>query len=248
MKTVKVIVQSVFLALLASMAYGQEGTGFFASITEGETFKAVVIQLDELDGLRTHVNIMNHRGVTAYSHYVWGEEKYAANYVMEGMPLGDYLVRVKNRRGEQLRAIHLTDESIRLFDYTKPRQTEMTEEDYAAAKREGRLIARFSTTEGKPTLGVQLANLKYQPATLIMASLEGIPVMEKTLDGAYAFARQLNLSGLAEGNYYLYVSTPETSLWQIFDFKDGRVDLKEKFFRDNMAEEVKEMVVQVEFY
>ena len=245
MKTAKVIFQSIFFVLLASVAYGQEGEGFFSSITESENLKAVVIQLDDLDGMRTHIHIMNHRGVTAYSDYVWGERKYAANFVMEGMPLGDYLVRIRNRRGEKVRAIRLTDQSLRLFNYTNlKRQNEVNY--YSTAKKEGRLIARFSTEEGKPILGVQLANLKYRPATLFMVSLEGIPVMEKTLKGDYAYARQFNLTGLGEGKYYLYVSTPETSVWQVFEFEKGRVELKERFYRDGMAEETEETVVVAE--
>ena len=242
MKTLKLIVHSLCFFLFATMVNGQEDANFFASIAKSETPKAIAVELRDLDGARTHIHIMNYQGVTVYSDYLWGEDRYAANYVMEGMPLGDYLIHISNRTGRKVRAIHLSDENLSLFTFTRP-QASGKESDFTAAKREGQFLARFSTVEGEPALGVQLANLKYQPTTLFMARLEGIPIMDKKLDNPHAYARQLNLNGLPEGNYYYYVKNRETSLFQMFRIKGESVELGEKLYRDKTLVETGEILV-----
>lgn len=234
MKTQKIISLGFFFALFAVMVYGQKGENFFVSVTEGENPKAIAVQMAGLDGARTHLHLMDYRGVTVYSDYRWGDDAYAAHFLLEGMEPGDYLLHIKNRHGQKVQPVHLTDNSVILFEYHAFRELPSRPRVSSYADREGRLIARFTAKEGKPVLQVQMANLKYEPATLYLASLAGIPVWEENLRGEYAYAKNINLEGVAEGDYYFYVKTPETSLWQMFKLGKEGLELKQRFFRDNV--------------
>lgn len=226
MKTTKVIFLGLFFALIASVSSAQEAAGFTASITESEKPHAVLIQLSGLDGARTAVSISNARGITAYREYLWNEDNYGAHFLMEGMPAGDYLVRVSNRNGRVLRAINLSEKGLALLDaQTVP------------GSETGRLIARFNPSEKAPQLEVQIANLKRRPFSFYLVNLDGIDAYTEEISGAYAYAKRFDLEGMEDGDYYIYVRAGETAVWQNMTFSNGAVRLTEKFSRGSVAEE-----------
>ena len=232
MKNLRVIFLSVFFALMAYAISAQNTAGFTTSITGSENPEAVLIQLSGLDGERTQVHITNAKGFTAYREFIWNENNYGANFLMEGMPHGDYLVRIDNNSGQVLRAFNYDGEGIHLLGAEAPGSDET-----------GKLIARFDPVKKAPELEVRVANLKLRPFSFYLVRLNGAKFYSEELRGEFAYAKRFNLKGLEEGDYYIFVRAGETAVWQNIGYEEGAIRLKQKFSRGNVAEEPPEVQV-----
>ena len=232
MKTTRVIFLSVLFTLLAYAGTAQNTAGFTTSITKSEKPQAVLVQLSGLEGQRTEVHLTDAKGYTAYREFIWNENAYGAHFLMDGMPYGDYLIRISNPSGQILRAFHLNSEGITLL-----------EPQVAPNDETGKLITRFSPVEKAPKIEVRVANLKKRPFSFYLVKLNGAKFYSEELRGAYAYAKRFNLEGMQEGDYYIFVRAGETAVWQNIGYNDGTVRLKEQFSHGGVAEEAPKVQV-----
>lgn len=230
----------VFLFLLTisfgTVAAGNPPGQMIVRITAERSGKAVNVQLANLEGARTELSIIAVDGMPWHSQYIWQRNGFAAHLDLTLLEPGDYIIQVANRKGRVYRAFTLSDEAV---TFLTPRAPNGPEAPLAKTVNyrlpDGRLIARFEKADETGKLDVQLANLLGRTATMYITSLDGIPVYEETLSGLNGVNRRMDLNGLGDTYYFLYLKTANATVVQFFRLHDGVLELKQTVGLDKAA-------------
>ena len=221
----KHIIFIIIWALAGAFAFASGGD-VIVKIEKGDRLKTVNVQLANLQNQRTEVAIQDVDGKLWFSNYVWNEIGYAAKLNLNGLPNGDYILFVANRKGLWTQAFSMTPEDLAFFE--KPAKTNVKAiaslVSYRVDER-GKLITHF-TEEGRMTLGVQLANLQGRPAEVSIVTVGYGSVYSKTVKGQIGYAHPINLEGITSGDYFLYVRSGDATVVQFFTIKNNELTLK----------------------
>lgn len=207
---------------LHANAYPIPGSKMIVRITKGDAVKMLNVQVANLQKERTQVCLQDMDGKIWFSDYVLREAAYAKKFNLNGMPDGDYLFFVSNKRGSHLQMITMGERHI---DFFRPIIAEPINPVAVFAgtniKKRGKLIT-YITKQNDNTIGVQLANLEGKAATIRINAVGEAMAFSETTEGKEGYAKLLNTTGMIPGKYFLYVKTEKTTVVQFFDVtKEG---------------------------
>lgn len=226
MKKLIFLFTSVALALIFS-AFTGTGGKMIVKIEKGESAKTIRLQLANLQDLRTCITIQDMEGIHWFDNYVWGEKGYAVNLNTQGMPEGDYFFEIKNRDNRHVQAFSIGKNDIAFFKEQPATAREKSIARFASLNinEKSKLITYF-TDEGNHKLGVQLANLQYQPALLRMVSLETGTMLTKEIAGVEGYAAKWNMEGMGDTDYLLYVRSGDANVVVFFQLNKNRLEMQ----------------------
>lgn len=205
-----------------STAQNKEVPPKIVHIEKGQQARTLTIQLANLLGARTEIFLLDGRGKSWFSKFIWGENGYHLLLDFEPLPEGDYLLQIANRYGRTVRAFNLQGPTLTFFE-PSGRQVKKILTGYSA-RPEGRLVAQFEAA-GPRLLNIRLANLRRQSATIDIVSLDGVPVFGADIREENGYGRSLNLDGMAPGYYYVYVRHEEEAILQFFHLRETGLEL-----------------------
>ena len=94
----------------------------------------------------------------------------------------------------------------------------------AKMKEEAQMIVKVRG-EMNRSLSVRVANLKNELTTLRLFSDSGTKIQTENVDNEHAYAKNWNLENVADGNYFLYIDSKETTLIQSISVKGNKVEV-----------------------
>lgn len=182
----------------------------------------VNVVVDNLRDKRTSITIVSVEGETWHRDFVWNEESYAASFDFVAVEPGDYIIYVANDREEVVMPIMVGDEEVDFINEPINRITSATEAK--AASVYGEMIVRFRPAEGK-AVNVHAANLNRQLTKVRMSRIDGLPVYREEVNYEGAYAKRFELEGIADGEYFMYIGTPEAVAFKYLKVKGDKVTL-----------------------
>ena len=196
------------------------------SIEKSDDAKALEIRLANLEMKNTQIALLDTDGKSWYFHNITKDVGYSAKLNLEGMPDNDYVVFIKNKKGQHFQAFSMEGEAINFFqlqDAGSIKNLTASLENYEM-KEMPRLFTKV-TTENNRSLNVLVANLKKSPTTLRLFSDSGTKIQTVNVDNEHAYAKNWNLENVADGNYFLYIDSKETTLIQSISVKGKKVEV-----------------------
>ena len=202
------------------------GDNLAVRVEPGDDARSVIVRLANLDMLTTQIGIHDADGHFWLSKFITDEFGYAGRIVLDGLPDGDYILFVRNRNVTRMEVFTMYPDEIVFFDDPAGHPA-----DYAVAANEvfmapgkGALIARFDAAEA--SLEVRLANLQQRKTQVTLISLGGDGHVNETIRGRYGYACALNMEGMREGTYFVYVDAYDATVVQMFSFEDENIKLE----------------------
>lgn len=204
--------------------------------------QTIDVQLANLEQKRTGIAIQDVKGGNWFSEYAWNENGYHKKINMAGMPPGEYLVVIKKQNTIHTQAFMLTSKYLIFFETKKKKIEDKTVAklvslDNSNGKRG--ILANVTETSNN-TLKVQLANLQGKQVVIDLHKIGEASAMEDKVSGEQGYSKNLNLTGMPFGNYYLHLQTPEESFLYFFDFGRAGVMIKSKQYLANSTISVNE--------
>ena len=196
------------------------------SIEKASDEKALEIRLANLEMKNTQIALLDTDGKSWYFHNVKKDVGYSAKLNLEGMPDNDYVVFIKNRKGQHFQAFSMEGEVINFFQLQHTgsiKNLTASLENYEM-KDAPQMIAKV-TPENNRSLNVRLANLQNASTTMRLFSDSGTKVQTENVDNEHAYAKNWNLENVADGNYFLYIDSKETTLLQSISVKGNKVEV-----------------------
>lgn len=196
------------------------------SIKKSDDAKALEIRLANLEMKHTQITLLDAEGKSWYFHNVSKGVGYSAKLNLEGMPDNDYVVFVKNKKGQQFQAFSMEGADITFFQLQNSgtiKNLTASLENYEM-KETAQLITKV-TVEGTQSLGVRVANLKEVPTTLRLFSDGGTTIQTEKVDGEHAYAKSWDLQNVADGNYFLFIESGKTTVIQSISVKRNKVEV-----------------------
>ncbi len=206
------------LASAFTFATGNDkGEDMIVKIEKGDVSKTVIVRLSNLEKLATEVVVQDAEGGVWYSEWVRREAGYATKMNLKSVPHGDYLLFVRNEAGLWAQAFTMSDNDIAFFEKKSIASDKKGVAVLASFSEgeKGRLIAKFADMGGL-NLGLRLANLQEQPATIRIVTLGEGSIYSKVVENENGFVRTLDLTGADNGGYCLYIHTVEATVMQFF--------------------------------
>lgn len=183
-------------------------------ISKGEAAKTIDIRLANLRQQITSVVLQDMDGKCWYSERIWNEDGYSKRLDLNGMPNGHYLCYVKNRGVFFTQSFRLDDMDLVLYE---PGRAGNPGTSFAVQTGSERPVVVRITNEEASVVRLQLANLQKQPTSVRLNILgEGI-AYQQSVTGEQAFAKNINLSGMAAGAYFLYLNVGEAAVIQFIE-------------------------------
>ncbi len=191
-------------------------------ISKGEAAKTIDIRLANLQQQLTSVVLQDMDGKCWYSESIWNEDGYSKRLDLNGMPNGYYLCYVKSRNVSHTQSFRLSESDLVFLESNGAGNPGTTFAVQTGSKRPA--LVRI-TGEKDKAIRLQLANLQEQKAVIRLNILgEGIACQE-VVTGEQAFAKNINLNGMADGAYFLYVNIGGGSVIQFIDLSPAGVRL-----------------------
>lgn len=191
-------------------------------INKGEAAKTIDIQLANLRQHFTSVVLQDMEGKYWYSESIWHEDGYSKRLDLNGMPTGHYLCLVKNR-GEFFTRSFRLDETDLVFYESAGAGNPGTVFGVQTGSQRPALVR--ITAEGANTVRLQLANLQEQPV-LAQLNIPGDAIVyQQKVNGEQAFAKNINMDGMAAGMYFLYLTIGDAALIQFMEYSPAGVRL-----------------------
>ena len=183
-------------------------------ITKGEAAKTIDIRLANLQQQITSVVLQDMDGKCWYSESIWNEDGYSKRLDLNGMPNGHYLCYVKNRGVFFTQSFRLDAMDLVFYE---PARAGNPGTAFAVQTGSERPVVVRITNEATNTVRLQLANLQEQPTSVRLNILgEGI-AYQQSVTGEQAFVKNINLSGMAAGAYFLYLNVGNASVIQFIE-------------------------------
>jgi len=180
--------------------------------------QSIKIQLANLEKVRTGISITDLDGKVWFSEYVWGESGYAKELNLKGMLNGFYILEVKNKMGTYIQAFTKKEESILFYKDKNEANTSIAQ---LTSNKKDRLFASVKMYD-QESMAVRIANLDKHDAIIRFNYVGGVPLFSEKTQQQYAYAKKINLKGLANGIYYVYVDTEQLHMIQWIKIgKDG---------------------------
>lgn len=219
----------IFLAafMLAAGFNAFAGSGkMIVKIEKGENAKTINLVAANLQGMHTNIVLEDFNGAVWLDEYAWGEAGYAKKLNLNGMPVGDYFLYVKNSENFYAKAFAVGITDIAFFEENLEarRSNVYAHPATFGLDSKGSLIAHFNVV-GEQTLAVRLANFQKRPATIeLMGLTSGVQLAENTM-GENGYAKRWNMTGLGTGEYVAYVRTLDTTVALFFRLNESSVEL-----------------------
>ena len=180
-------------------------------ISQGKPAKSIDIQLANLQRQRTQIAIQDVNGKLWYSEFCEKEDGYAKRLNLDGIPEGQYVCFVKNRRGHSTQAFRLNANGLSFFETPGSSNAGEAHRVYTGAARPS--IVRIGADETN-AIHLQLANLQQQNVLIRLNALgEGV-AFEQKVQGERGYAQKINLTGMVPGAYFLYLKAGNAALIQ----------------------------------
>jgi len=196
------------------------------SIEKSDDAKALEIRLANLEMKNTQISILDSEGKSWYFYNVSKDVGYSAQLSLEGMPDNDYVVFIKNKKGQHFQAFSMEGEDITFFQLQNAgniKNLTASLENYEM-KDEPQLISKVIPGTNR-SLNVYLANLKETHAMLRLFSDSGTKIQTENIDDEHAYAKSWDLQNVADGNYFLYIESGNTTVVQSISVKGNKVEV-----------------------
>ena len=196
------------------------------SVEKAEGEKALEIRLANLEMKHTQIALLDTDGKSWYFHNVSKDVGYSAKLNLEGMPDNDYVVFIKNKKGQHFQAFSMEGEAINFFQLQNAgniKNLTASLENYEM-KEATQMITKV-TAENNRSLNVRVANLKQNATTMRLFSDSGTKIQTYNVENEHAYAKNWSLENVADGNYFLYIDSKETSLIQSISVKGNKVEV-----------------------
>lgn len=234
MKTLKEEGFSLLFALFLSATLTAQP---MLKLEEGRVNDLLTVRLTDLDRQYANVSVNDLNGKTWLQKKLWKRDEYAAGFDLGPLPDGDYLITVHSRGQRILQPFTKTGADIVLLQ-PKPVQETLPATRLVVNRkpdRAGQLIARIDQPAGKQAIDLQLANLREQPVQVGLLSTAGIPAFTDRVSGKHGYAHRINMTGLAPGEYILYIRSAEVSIMQFLKVTRQGIELQHALSREPRA-------------
>jgi len=221
--------QIIFLITAIAMVFTLNANSInpvIVSIEKSDDAKALEIRLANLEMKHTQITLLDAEGKSWYFHNVSKDVGYSAKLNLEGMPDNDYVVFIKNKKGQHFQAFSMEGEDITFFQLQNAgsiKNLTASLENYEM-KETAQLISKV-TAEMNRSLGVRIANLKEAPTTLRLFSDGGTKIQTEKVANEHAYAKNWDLQNVADGNYFLYIESGNTTVVQSIKVKGNNVEI-----------------------
>lgn len=180
-------------------------------ITPGEASKSIDVQLANLQRQRTQIAIQDVNGKLWYSEFCEKENGYAKRLNLDGIPEGQYICFVQNRRGRSTQAFRMQTNALSFFEAPAKSNVDDTHRVYTGVAHPS--IVRIKA-ENANTIQLQLANLQHQNVLIRLNALGEGTAFEQKLQGHAGYAQKIDLTGMLPGAYFLYLKAGDAVLIQ----------------------------------
>jgi hypothetical protein len=234
MKTLKVEAFFLLFVLFLSATLTAQP---LLKLEEGRVNDLLTVRLTDLDRQYANVSVNDLNGKTWLQKKLWKRDEYTAGFDLGPLPDGDYLMTVHSRGARIVQPFTKEGADIALLQPKPVQETMPAARPVVNRKpdRTGQLIARIDQPAGKRALDLQLANLRGQPVQVGLLSTAGIPAFTDRVSGKQGYAHRINLTGLAPGEYILYIRSAEVSIMQFLEVDKGGVELQHALSREPRA-------------
>lgn len=221
-KEIKVLVMMALAIASLVLATSATKNPEIIRISKGDAVKTIDIRLANLQHRNTSVVVQDMEGKCWYSESIWNEDGYTKRLNLNGLPNGYYLCYVKSRNVSYTQSFRLSESDLVFLEFNGAGNPGTTFAVQTGSKRPA--LVRI-TGEKDKAIRLQLANLQEQKAVIRLNILgEGIACQE-VVTGEQAFAKNINLNGMADGAYFLYVNIGGGSVIQFIDLSPAGVRL-----------------------
>ncbi len=206
-------------------------------LEEGRVNDLLTVRLTDLDRQYANVSVNDLNGKTWLQKKLWKRDEYIAGFDLGPLPDGDYLMTVHSRGERLIQPFTKKGADIVLLQ-PKPAQESVSAARLVVNRRPdraGQLIARIDQPAGKRAIDLQLANLREQSVQVGLLSTAGIPAFTDRVSGEQGYAQRIDLTGMAPGEYILYIRTAEVSIMQFLQVDKGGVELRRALSREPRA-------------
>lgn len=194
-----------------------------ARFTPAESAKTIDVQLANLQKQRTHVAIQDMQGKLWFSEYIDREDGYAKKLSLSGMPEGAYVCFVQNKSDRFTQAFRLDAAALVFFEPSDARNSGAGMLVHTGGSRP--CIVRIGTGSDQ-LIRLQMANVGQQNVLIRLNALGDGLAFEQKITGEQAYAQNLNLQGMAAGDYFLYLKIGEASLIQYVRLSSAGLQLE----------------------
>lgn len=221
-KRINVLITLALTIAILTVASAVAENPAIVRINKGEAAKTIDIQLANLRQHFTSVVLQDMEGKYWYSESIWNEDGYSKRLNLNDIPNGHYLCLVKNR-GDLFTQSFRLDETDIVFSESAGAGNPGTVFGVQTGSQRPALVR--ITAEGANTVRLQLANLQEQPA-LAQLNIPGDAVVyQQKVNGEQAFAKNINMDGMAAGMYFLYLTIGDAALIQFMEYSPAGVRL-----------------------
>lgn len=219
MKKISIVLFAIFSM---SIFLSSTDARMIVHVKPTEHDKTIALYVANLNKQFTHINVVGLNGEIYYTDQVWNKWGYNTNLDLSTLTPGDYVLYIKNRARKVAVALFITNDRVAFVNTDHPGFTYRHTASYMPTPF-SRLLARFSTKPNQSVLDLQLANLKEGLTTIKVSSLEGCPVYTEQFSGENGYNKTINLEGVYDGLYYVYLNTVEANVFQMMDLTNGNV-------------------------
>ena len=223
MKKYLVLLIACALACAFTFASGNDnGENMIVKFQKGDIAKTVIVRLANLEKLPTEVGVLGADGIFWYSKFILWKNGYATEFNLNEMPEGDYVLYVSNKKGAWVQTFNISFNDIAFFDKmpassdTKGVATLVSLVEF----EKGKLIAKFIDNGGLK-FSVRMANLRKQPASIELVSLDKGAVFSKTVTNEDGYAIMIDLVGASNGSYFLYLHAADATVVQFLSITNN---------------------------
>ena len=217
-------IQALFFVLLAALLFMGAYTIFsgkmIVKVKDTDHEKTLSLQLANLDKQFTNIYIVGVDDRVWYNDYIWNKNGYSANIDLSALESGDYMLCINNSIERAAVALFVTNEQVVFVNTNRPGFT-LTKEAYFRPTAYSRLLAHMYVDGARPALGVRLANLNEGETTVRLSGFGGQVLFDETFKGQVGYHKMIDLTGVQDGSYYLYLNTVEAKVFQMMEMNDG---------------------------
>ncbi|MEN0048546.1 MAG: hypothetical protein AAF806_15895 [Bacteroidota bacterium] len=207
------IIWSVITMFLLNTAstYANPLAGEMLIRIQKESSTTLSVKLANLKKMRTEISITDLQGKPWFSEYAWGNNGYAKELNLKDLPMGTYVLVIKNKMKTHIQALAKQGNQISLFEMAKDQNTELAR----LTNGNNTTVTSSFSIAGKEAIDLKISNLRKSTTTIQLNNLEGALLVKEIVVDQNGFAKKINLKGLPRGTYFFTIQHKQLQLLQI---------------------------------
>ncbi|MEL6720186.1 MAG: hypothetical protein AAFP82_15855, partial [Bacteroidota bacterium] len=217
------IIWSVFtmILFLTSSIYAHPVDGKMLIRIQKESSLTVSVKLANLKKERTKISILDLEGKPWFSEYAWGKNGYAKQLNLEKLPVGIYMLVIRNKMKTHTQVLAKQNKQIIFFDSNRNENPKLAQ---LIADGNTAITASFSTS-GIQGINIKIKNLKKLRTKIYLNDVNGVLLAREVVKEQNELAKRFNLKGLPHGTYFFTIQHKQLQMVQLVTIDEEGVQL-----------------------